>query len=37
MANMRERVWILEELNILHTMDNPVIIFTAGIVEDPHR
>ena len=34
---MPERVWIMEELNILHTMDVPIVVFTAGVMEDPHR
>lgn len=34
---MPERIWIMEELNILHTMDAPIVVFTAGIMEDPHR
>ena len=27
----------MEELNILHTTDNPVVVFVAGVVEDSHR
>ena len=27
----------MEELNILHTMDAPIVVFTAGVMEDPHR
>ena len=27
----------MEELNILHTMDAPIVVFTAGLMEDPHR
>ena len=34
---MPERIWIMEELNILHTMDAPIVVFTAGVMEDPHR
>ncbi len=34
---MPNRVWIMEELNILHTMDDPIIVFVAGVVEDQHR
>ncbi|KAL3144955.1 hypothetical protein ABBQ32_003461 [Trebouxia sp. C0010 RCD-2024] len=33
---MPERIWIMEELNILHTMNTPIIVFTAGVMEDPH-
>ena len=36
-GRMPDRVWIMEELNILHTMDNPIVVFKAGVVEDPRR
>ena len=35
--NMFDRVWIMEELNILHIMDKPLVIFLPETAADPHR
>ena len=35
--NVFDRVWIMEELNILHKMDKPLVIFLPGTAADPHR
>ena len=32
-----DRVWIMEELNILHTMEKPLVIFLPGTAADPRR
>ncbi len=35
--SMFDRVWIMEELNILHIMDKPLVIFLPGTAADPSR
>ena len=35
--NMFDRVWIMEELNILHITEKPLVIFLPGTAADPRR
>ncbi len=35
--NVFDRVWIMEELNILHTMDKSLVMFLPGTTADPRR
>ena len=36
-SERQERVWKLEELDILHELCKPTVVITSSVYESPHR